>query len=67
MIEFNYFVENDMHEYTATRSICMNVETDGQTMDDIIAAFQDFLAATGFVIDPLTQKLMLVENKDGAF
>lgn len=67
MIEFNYFVEDDLQKYTAKRRVSMEVVTADKTIDELIEAFQDFLCAAGYVIDPVHQKIMLVESEDGAF
>lgn len=67
MIEFNYFVEDELKEFTAKRHVSMQVATDEKTIDDLTEAFQDFLVAAGFVIDPLRQKIMLVRDENGAF
>lgn len=67
MIEFNYFVDEDLQMYTAKRRVSMQISTEDKTVDELTEAFQDFLCAAGYVIDPIHQKIMLVESEDGAF
>lgn len=67
MIEFNYYVEDDLQKYTAKRRVSMQVSTEDKSIDELTEAFQDFLSAAGYVIDPIHQKIMLVESEDGAF